>query len=57
MSCDGRIRQLEKSERSLLLQLCQLTPSMQHSQRLDQRLHMLREEVRTMVSAPYISVH
>ncbi|XP_076594940.1 uncharacterized protein LOC143325616 [Chaetodon auriga] len=49
----NRIRQLERSERSLLLQLCQLAsashlPSMQHSQRLDQRLHMLREEVRTM---------
>ncbi|XP_070818283.1 rootletin-like [Chaetodon trifascialis] len=49
----NRIRQLERSERSLLLQLGQLAsashlPSMQHSQRLDQRLHMLREEVRTM---------
>ncbi|XP_040903372.1 plectin-like [Toxotes jaculatrix] len=49
----NRIRELERSERSLLLQLYQLAsashlPSMQHSQRLDQRLHMLREEVRTM---------
>ncbi|XP_022059647.2 plectin-like [Acanthochromis polyacanthus] len=49
----NRIRQLERSERSLLLQLYQLAsssqlPSMQHSQRLDQRLHMLREEVRNM---------
>nr|XP_020451731.1 trichohyalin-like isoform X2 [Monopterus albus] len=49
----NRIRLLERSERSLLLQLCQLAsashlPSMQHTQRLDQRLHMLREEVRTM---------
>ncbi|XP_035858524.1 trichohyalin-like isoform X2 [Sander lucioperca] len=48
-----RNRELERSERSLLLQLYQLAsashlPSMQHSQRLDQRLHMLREEVRTM---------
>ncbi|XP_026213202.1 trichohyalin isoform X2 [Anabas testudineus] len=41
-------RQFERSDRSLLLQLCQLNPSMQHSQRLDQRLHLLREEVRTM---------
>ncbi|XP_039669508.1 uncharacterized protein LOC120566893 isoform X1 [Perca fluviatilis] len=51
--CGVRIRELERSERSLLLQLYQLAsashlPSMQHSQRLDQRLHMLREEVRTM---------
>ncbi|XP_055368420.1 early endosome antigen 1-like isoform X2 [Betta splendens] len=46
--CDGRVRQLEKSERSLLQQLNQLTPSMHHSQRLDQRLHILREEVRNM---------
>ncbi|XP_068570913.1 uncharacterized protein [Cebidichthys violaceus] len=49
----NRIRELVRSERSLLLQLYQLAsashlPSMQHSQRLDQRLHMLREEVRTM---------
>ncbi|XP_018535418.1 uncharacterized protein LOC108885530 isoform X2 [Lates calcarifer] len=49
----NRIRELERSEKSLLLQLYQLAsashlPSMQHSQRLDQRLHMLREEVRTM---------
>ncbi|GLD67356.1 plectin-like protein [Lates japonicus] len=49
----NRIRELERSERSLLLQLYQLAsashlPSMQHSQRLDQRLLMLREEVRTM---------
>ncbi|XP_023148606.2 uncharacterized protein LOC111583652 [Amphiprion ocellaris] len=49
----NRIRELERSERSLLLQLYQLAsssqlPSMQHSQRLDQRLHMLREEVRNM---------
>lgn len=49
----NRIRELERSERSLLLQLYQLAsgsqiPSMQHSLRLDQRLHMLREEVRTM---------
>ncbi|XP_026185748.1 coiled-coil domain-containing protein 136-like isoform X2 [Mastacembelus armatus] len=49
----SRIRQLERSERSLLLQLSQLAsasqlPSMQHSHKLDQRLHMLREEVRTM---------
>ncbi|KAF7667605.1 hypothetical protein LDENG_00053290 [Lucifuga dentata] len=47
-----RIRELERSERSLMLQLYQLSathlPSMQHSQRLDQRLHMLQEEVRTM---------
>ncbi|KAM9356699.1 uncharacterized protein ABDE67_004283 [Symphorus nematophorus] len=48
-----RIRLLERSRRSLLLQLYQLASaskisSMQHSQRLDQRLHMLREEVRTM---------
>ncbi|XP_029297076.1 centromere-associated protein E-like [Cottoperca gobio] len=55
LQCDGylRNRELERSERSLLLQLYQLAsasqlPSMQHSQRLDQRLHMLREEVRTM---------
>ncbi|XP_035525701.1 trichohyalin-like [Morone saxatilis] len=49
----NRIRGLERSERRLLLQLDQLAsashlPSMQHSQRLDQRLNMLREEVRTM---------
>ncbi|XP_008276569.1 putative leucine-rich repeat-containing protein DDB_G0290503 [Stegastes partitus] len=49
----SRIRELERSERSLLLQLYQLAsasqlPSMQHSQRLDQRLHLLREEVRNM---------
>ncbi|XP_033488899.2 uncharacterized protein LOC144458250 [Epinephelus lanceolatus] len=49
----NRIRRLERSERSLLQQLSQLAssshlPSMQHSQRLDQRLYMLREEVRTM---------
>ncbi|XP_042349817.1 early endosome antigen 1-like [Plectropomus leopardus] len=49
----NRIKELERSERSLLVQLCQLAsashlPSMQHSQRLDQRLHMLREEVRNM---------
>ncbi|XP_030000664.1 golgin subfamily A member 4-like [Sphaeramia orbicularis] len=49
----NRIRQLERSERSLLLQLYQLAaathlPSMQHSQRLDQRLHKLKEEVRSM---------
>ncbi|CAI5652240.1 unnamed protein product [Oreochromis niloticus] len=49
----NRIRELETSERSLLQQLYQLAsasqfPNMQHSQRLDQRLHMLREEVRTM---------
>ncbi|XP_032383889.1 rootletin isoform X2 [Etheostoma spectabile] len=49
----NRIREFERSERSLLLQLYKLAsashlPSMQHSQRLDQRLHMLREEVRTM---------
>ncbi|XP_028272297.1 early endosome antigen 1-like isoform X2 [Parambassis ranga] len=49
----NRIRELQRSERSLLLQLYQLAsasklPSMQHSQRLDQRLHMLREEIRTM---------
>ncbi|XP_047441071.1 golgin subfamily B member 1-like [Mugil cephalus] len=49
----NRIRELERSERSLLLQLYQLVsssklPSMLHSQRLDQRLNMLREEVRTM---------
>lgn len=49
----NRIRELERSEKSLLLQLYQQAsashlPSMQHSQRLDQRLHMLREEVRTM---------
>lgn len=42
-----------------MLQLCQLAsasrlPSMQHSQRLDQRLHMLRDEVRTMVSAQVV---
>ncbi|XP_031718778.1 trichohyalin-like isoform X2 [Anarrhichthys ocellatus] len=55
--CDGylrnRIGELVRSERSLVLQLYQLAsashrPSMQHSQRLDQRLHRLREEVRTM---------
>ncbi|KAG7230337.1 hypothetical protein INR49_024441 [Caranx melampygus] len=48
----NRIRGLESSERSLLLHLYQASashlPRMQHSQRLDQRLHMLREEVRTM---------
>ncbi|XP_034739024.1 trichohyalin-like isoform X2 [Etheostoma cragini] len=49
----NRLRELERSERSLLLQLYKLAsashlPSMQHSQRLDHRLHMLREEVRTM---------
>ncbi|XP_034398940.1 myosin-7B-like isoform X2 [Cyclopterus lumpus] len=49
----NRIREVVRSERSLLLQLYQLPSashltSMQHSQRLDQRLHMLREEVRTM---------
>ncbi|XP_076015691.1 uncharacterized protein LOC143008033 isoform X2 [Genypterus blacodes] len=49
----NRIGQLERSERSLMLQLCQMAsasrlPSMQHSQRLDQRLHTLRDEVRTM---------
>ncbi|CAK6971931.1 golgin subfamily B member 1-like [Scomber scombrus] len=49
----NRIRELERSEKSLLLRLYQLAsashlPSMQHTQRLDQRLHMLREEVRTM---------
>ncbi|XP_068443699.1 early endosome antigen 1-like [Clinocottus analis] len=49
----NRIREFVRSERSLLLQLYQLAsashlPSMQHSQRLDQRLHMLRDEVRTM---------
>ncbi|XP_039976514.1 plectin-like [Xiphias gladius] len=49
----SRVRELERSERSLLLQLYQLAsashlPRMQRSQRLDQRLHMLREEVRTM---------
>ncbi|XP_056132338.1 trichohyalin-like [Lampris incognitus] len=49
------IRELEISEKTLLLKLSQLAatfhrhwPSMQHSQRLDQRLRMLREEVRTM---------
>ncbi|KAK9518617.1 hypothetical protein VZT92_023916 [Zoarces viviparus] len=55
--CDGYLRngigELVRSERSLVLQLYQLAsashrPSMQHSQRLDQRLHRLREEVRTM---------
>ncbi|KAM6952967.1 uncharacterized protein PEZ65_016716 [Lycodopsis pacificus] len=49
----NRIGELVRSERSLVLQLYQLAsashrPSMQHSQRLDQRLHRLREEVRTM---------
>ncbi|KAM7389764.1 hypothetical protein PAMP_023722 [Pampus punctatissimus] len=49
----NRIRELERSEKRLLLQLYQLDsashlPSMQHSQRLDQRLNMLKEEVRTM---------
>ncbi|XP_073342655.1 uncharacterized protein [Pagrus major] len=46
----NRIRELERSERSLLLQLASASNhhSMQHSQRLDQRLHMLRAEVRTM---------
>ncbi|XP_041845734.1 protein MLP1 homolog [Melanotaenia boesemani] len=49
----NRIKELEKSERSLSRQLYLLAPasqlpSMQHSQRLDHRLHMLREEVRTM---------
>ncbi|XP_069575922.1 trichohyalin-like [Brachyistius frenatus] len=49
----NRVRELEWSERSLLLQLyhrafASQLPSMQHSQRLDQRLYMLREEVRNM---------
>ncbi|XP_071772941.2 uncharacterized protein LOC139925454 [Centroberyx gerrardi] len=55
LCCGGRIRELERSESSLQLQLSQVAaashlhwPSMQHSQRLDQRLHMLRQEVRTM---------
>ncbi|XP_044062114.1 trichohyalin-like [Siniperca chuatsi] len=52
LQSDSYLRNRE-SERSLLLQLYQLAsashlPIMQHSQRLDQRLHMLREEVRTM---------
>ncbi|XP_070770016.1 trichohyalin-like [Enoplosus armatus] len=53
LCCGVRIRELERSERSLLPQLYQLAsashlPSMQHSQKLDQRLHVLREEVRAM---------
>ncbi|XP_029917859.1 LOW QUALITY PROTEIN: rootletin-like [Myripristis murdjan] len=51
----NRIRELETAERTLQQQLNQLAsashlhwPSMQHCQRLDQRLHMLRQEVRTM---------
>ncbi|KAM3612025.1 uncharacterized protein V6R79_001235 [Siganus canaliculatus] len=44
-------RAIKRSERSLLLQLSSASPhlpSMQHSQRLDERLHMLKDEVRTM---------
>ncbi|KAK0144860.1 hypothetical protein N1851_016567 [Merluccius polli] len=62
----NRIRELERSERTLLQQLSQLAitttattaisgatphlhwPSMHHTQRLDQRLHTLRDEVRVM---------
>ncbi|KAM6953312.1 uncharacterized protein FYW47_013919 [Aplochiton taeniatus] len=51
----SRVQELEVSERKLLLQISQLTasiplpqgPSMLH-QRLDQRLHVLREEVHAM---------
>ncbi|CAL8264059.1 unnamed protein product [Lota lota] len=50
----NRITELERSERTLLQQLSQLAtdatqlcrPSMHHTQRLDQRLHTLRDEVR-----------
>ncbi|CAL8330520.1 unnamed protein product [Gadus morhua 'NCC'] len=50
----GRITELERSETALLQQLSQLAtgatphrrPSMHHTQRLDQRLHSLRDEVR-----------
>ena len=60
----GRITELEQSERNLLLQFSQLAAAAscdgcpggaQHARRLDQKLHTLRDEVRTMVSPP--SVH
>lgn len=51
-----RIRELEVSEQSLLQKVEDLTansvlhcPSMLQRQRLDERLHTLREEVRSMV--------
>lgn len=46
------MRELEKPERSLLLRRASDSQlrSMQHSQRLDQRLHMLKQEIGVMVS-------
>lgn len=57
LCCGVRIRELERPERSLQLTSDSHLHSMQRSQRLDQRLHMLREEVRTMVSAWALLMH
>lgn len=52
LPCGVRIRELERPERSLLLQLASDSHlrSIQHSQRLDQTLCMLKEEIGVMVS-------